>query len=126
MPKVCSNFRFFPLLMFFKISLIDTMYYPNIPPLCFPIHSFFLFSSLLISAQQVVSPLSLGVSFLYFKISIVHFNFIVLSVTQLPWIDPWILHQTALSYLGCFSSDLNSLVIIHENSTIADLCLAYN
>lgn len=73
------------------------------------------------SAQQVVSPLSLGVSFLYFKISIVHFNFIVLSVTQLPWIDLWILHQTALSYLGCFSSDLNSLVIIHENSTIADL-----
>lgn len=77
---------------------------PTSDPFIFP---FFLFS-LFISAQYIALTFSSGISFSYLEIFIFHLTSIVLSVTHVLRVGPWILHLTALSNRGCFPSDLST------------------
>lgn len=77
-PPAIYHFDFLYSFFTSALSLIDSLCtYSNIPSLCFPIclstsNLFF------ISVEQIISLFNSGISFLYLKISIFHFNFIVL------------------------------------------------
>lgn len=79
---------------------------PTSDPFIFPFILFLLFS-LFISAQYIALTFSSGISFSYLEIFIFHLTSIVLSVTHVLRVGPWILHLTALSNRGCFPSDLS-------------------